>query len=124
MRTHILIASGGVRARAGPKCAADSNTGRGLEMCRGLEVVAFAAWNGGFCRWKSRLFYRSRPGLFFTAWRRAFYTARIGGLFFTARIGGLSERSDAIRPSGLGVSSRFFGRKAVVLESDESWNLS
>ena len=29
---------------------------RGLEMCRGLEVVAFAAWSGGFCHSKSRLF--------------------------------------------------------------------
>ena len=36
--------------------------------------------------------------------------------FFTARIGGLSDRSDAIRPSGLGVKSRFLAKKQLCWE--------
>ena len=101
-------------ASAGPKCAKDSNTGRGLEvtksrgleMCRGLEVVAFAAWIGGFCRSKSRLFQLLEAGAFLPPDVALFILPELV-TFFAARIGGLSDRSDALRPSGLGVKSRF-----------------
>ena len=90
--TQVGLGPGAFWASAGPKCAVGSNTGRGhavtkgrgLEMCRGLEVVAFATWSGGVCRSKSRLFQLLEAGAFLPP----------DVTLFTATIGGFSVRQD------------------------------
>ena len=86
--TQVGLGPGAFWASAGPKCAVGSNTGRGhavtkgrgLEMCRGLEVVAFAAWSGGACRSKSRLFQLLEAGAFLPP-DVTLFTATVGGFF-------------------------------------------
>ena len=86
--TQVGLGPGAFWAPAGPKCAVGSNTGRGhavtkghgLEMRRWLEVVAFAAWIGGFCRSKSRLFQLLEAGAFLQP-DATLFTATIGGFF-------------------------------------------
>ena len=66
LRQHLFwwrFTSGGARAR-GHLGISRALICRGLEMCRGLEVVAQAARSGGFCRSKSRLFQLFEAGAF------------------------------------------------------------
>ena len=86
--TQVGLGPGAFWASAGPKCAVGSNTGRGLavtmgrglEMCRGLEVVAFAAWSEGVCPSKPRLFQPLEAGAFLPP-DVTLFTATVGGFF-------------------------------------------
>ena len=72
---------------------------------RDIFFFFFAYRNSGFSRSKSRLFQLLEAGASLPP-DVTLFTATIGGFFLYARICDLSDRSDAIRPSGLGVKSR------------------
>ena len=110
--TQVGLGPGAFWASAGPKCAVGSNAGRGhavtkgrgLEMCRVLEVVAFAARSRGF-------FSCARPGLSYRLAPRSLLPQLVAFLY--ARICDRSDRSDATRPSGLGAKGRFLPKEQV-----------
>ena len=102
---QAVLGPGAIWASAGPKFAA------GLKCAAGSKwwllppgVVAFAARNRGF-------FSCSRPGLSYRLTSRSLLPQLVAFLY--ARICDLSDRSDAIRPSGLGVKSRFLAVKQL-----------
>ena len=83
--TQVGLGPGAFWASAGPKCAVGSNTGRvhavikgrGLQTCRGLEVVAFAARSRGFFQLlEAGAFLPPYAVLFMLPELVAFFTAR------------------------------------------------